>query len=90
VASRLAGFDQATFGEQPFLDDARDLRSNLGNDERIGPSRQLPGERYRLRFQRDDGHVGWGGLHGCGRRLLFFAGDQEHGQQGEGDNATDV
>ncbi len=56
LVQRLAGLDQAAFGEQPARDDAVDLGPDLGDQEGRHATRQFALQRHRLRRQRHDRH----------------------------------
>ncbi len=75
LVKRLTRFYQAAFGEQPLLDDSRNLGTDLGDDKGIGATGQLTGQRHRLRLEGNHGHLGCRTLRG-GWRLLLPAGNQ--------------
>ncbi len=77
----LPGLDLATLGEQALLDDAIDLRTDLGDAVGAGTTGQLGGYRERLRLQGHDAH---GGLLLRRGRCLFLTSGQEnsHGENG--------
>ena len=56
LIERLAGLDGRAFGEQALLDDAGDLRVDIGHGERIGAARQFGRELYRLLADDDEAH----------------------------------
>ncbi len=76
------------FGEQPLLEDAADLRPDLGDDGGRGAARQLGAQRQRLVLERDGADfpfrrggpcLGRGGL-----AVARAAGERDGGGQREG------
>ena len=60
---RLPGTHQRSFGEQPFLDDAGDLRAHLGDPEGTRAPGQFAHKGDRRALERHDRH-----RHGTTRR----------------------
>ncbi len=77
----LPGLDLATLGEQAPLDDAIDLRTNLGDAVGAGTAWQIGGYRKRLCLQGHDAHGGLLLRRGC---CFFLTAGQEnsHGENG--------
>ena len=62
LIERLAGLDDAAFGEEALLDDAGDLRLDVGDGERIGAARQFSRELHRLFAHHHEAHHRRGAL----------------------------
>nr|WP_255511676.1 hypothetical protein [Mitsuaria sp. TWR114] len=81
LVERLAGAHRRAFLEEPLLDDAADLRADLGDLARRQAARQLQRQRRVLRRDDDHAHLGRRG-RGGGGLLLAAAGGQDSREDG--------
>src|SRR5262249_26074103 len=80
----LPGVDEAPFGEQPCLDDAGDLGTDLGRLEGGCAAGELDENWYRLGLHHDESRLG-----GRGLGLLFgTAGQKSAGSNDEPEGAA--